>query len=171
MNAVGKALLPYRETASQFWPARDARERRMLSIGAAAIVLALSYLLAIDPALTGRENLKKSLPQLRQQAAQMQAMANQVEAASEQERPEVESVTRESLEASLARSGLKAQNMNVGDRLLTLQFANVPFSQLLRWLDEAQRASLLTVVESNIVALNQADMVNATLTLRQQKDE
>jgi general secretion pathway protein M len=171
MNAVGKLLFPYREAASQFWQVRDMRERRLLTLGAAAIVLALVYLSAIDPALSGRESLKKTLPPLRQQAAQMQAMANQVEAASEQEAPQVESLTRESLEASLTRAGLKAQNVNVGDRLMTLQFANVPFSNLLRWLEEAQRASLLTVLESNILALNQADMVNATLILRQQKDE
>jgi hypothetical protein len=34
-----------------------------------------------------------------------------------------------------------------------------------------QKSALVTVVEANIVALAQPDMVNATLTLRQQKNE
>jgi type II secretory pathway component PulM len=39
------------------------------------VLLALLYLLLIDPAVEGRASCNRSLPQLRQQAAELQAMA------------------------------------------------------------------------------------------------
>ena len=68
-------LLTLSETFNQFWEARIERERQFLIAAAIFFVLILLYLIAIEPALTGREEIRKSLPMLHQQAAQMQQMA------------------------------------------------------------------------------------------------
>jgi general secretion pathway protein M len=52
-----------------------------------------------------------------------------------------------------------------------VQLAAVSFASMLAWLDEMQRTAMLAVVDANIVALTQADLVDATLTLRQARNE
>jgi general secretion pathway protein M len=168
MNAV---LNRYTQPLQDFWSARDARERRMLSIAAAVVGLALLYLLLIDPAIEGRAQLNKTLPNLRQQVAQMEALAKEASELSEVDAPAVEPVSRTSVEAALARIGLKAQNLTVNNEMVVAQFSGVSFSQLIRWLGDMQKTSMATVVESNIVAQDQPDTVNATLTLRQRRNE
>ncbi len=52
-----------------------------------------------------------------------------------------------------------------------VQLASVSFAGTLNWLDDMQKTALLSVVDASIVALAQPDMVNATFTLRQQRNE
>lgn len=167
-NAV---LNRYTQPLQEFWSARDARERRLLSIAAAVVGLALIYLLLIDPAVEARAQLNKTLPNLRQQVAQMQALATEASELGELEAPAVEPVSRANVEAALARNGLKAQNLSVNNEMVVAQFSGVSFAQLVRWLQDMQKTSMATVVESNIVAQDQPDTVNATLTLRQQRND
>lgn len=171
MSAVTSAVGRYTQPLQDYWSVRNARERRLLSIAVAVIGLALIYLILIDPALEGRAQLNKSLPNLRQQVAQMQAMSREAASLSGQDTPAVEPVSRTNVEAALARSGLKAQNLTVNNETVIVQLSAVSFSQLLNWLQEMQKTAMTTVVESNIVAQNQPDSVNATLTLRQQRNE
>lgn len=168
MNA---ALSRYTQPLQDFWSARDARERRMLSIAAVVVGLAVLYLLLIDPAIEGRAQLNKTLPNLRQQVAQMESLAKEASELSEVEAPAVEPVSRPSVEAALARNGLKAQNLTVNNEMVVTQFSGVSFAQLIRWLQDMQKTAMTTVVESNIVAQDQPDTVNATLTLRQRRNE
>jgi general secretion pathway protein M len=156
---------------SQFWNERNARERMLLAAAAAAAAAGLVYLLLIDPALTGREQLKKSLPVLRQQVAQLQMMAKQAAGISGRVAPSVAPISRETLEAALVRKGLKPQNVTLTGEIARVQLASVSFAGVIDWIDEMQKSALLSVVDANIVALDQPDMVNVTLTLRQQKSE
>jgi general secretion pathway protein M len=156
---------------SQFWNERNARERMLLAAAATAVAAGLVYLLLIDPALTGREQLKKSLPALRQQVAQLQMMAKQAAGMSGRVAPSVAPISRETLEAALVRKGLKPQNVTLTGETARVQLSSVSFSGVIDWIDEMQKTALLSVVDANIVALDQPDMVNVTLTLRQQKSE
>lgn len=155
------------QSFSNFWAARDARERAMLALAALAVILGLAYALLIDPALAGREQLKKNLPVLRQQAAQMQALSKEAAALSEKPALPSVAVSKENIEAALARNGLKPQNVVLTGDFVKVQLAAVSFSGALNWLDEMQKTALLSVVDANIVALDKPDMVNATFTLRQ----
>ena len=103
-SRVSSALQPVRD----YWSARAPREQRMLSWLGLAVLLALIYLLLIDPALTGRAQLRKSLPGLRTQVSQVQGMARELSAAKPAGTAAPQPATRESVEASLARAGLKA---------------------------------------------------------------
>jgi general secretion pathway protein M len=156
---------------SAYWNARNARERRLLTVAMIVVALGLIYLLLIDPALSRREQLNKNLPALRQQVAELQAMSKEAAAASPQAAPSVAPLSKESLEAALAGKGLKPQNVALTGDVARVQLASVPFAGVVSWLDEMQKTSLVSVVEANVAALPEAGQVNATLTLRQQKSE
>jgi general secretion pathway protein M len=170
MNAMG-TLNGVKRSVSTFWSERNQRERNMLAAAMAVIVLGLIYVLLIDPALSGRKDLRTKLPAMRQQAAEVQAMAKEASALSETGATPVAAATRGSIEASLTRKGLKPQSVVMTGELAKVQLSSVPFSGIVEWLDEMQKISRLSVVDANINALAQADMVNATLTLRQQRSE
>ena len=70
-------LSTLRDTFSEFWDARQESERQYLKIAAAFFVLLLIYFVAIEPALTGRDELRKSLPLLHQQSAELKQMAQE----------------------------------------------------------------------------------------------
>jgi len=156
---------------SEFWNARNARERMLLASAAVVMVLGLFYALLIGPALSGRNQLNKSLPLQRQQVAQLQAMAREAAGLSANAAPAVPPMSKESIDAALARKGLKAQTVALTGDVARVQLSAVSFAGVIDWLDDMQKTALLSVVEANIVALAQPDMVNATLTLRQQKSE
>ena len=158
-----------------FWTEREPRERRMLSAGAAVVAAVLIYLVGFAPALQGRAQLQKALPEMRQQAASLQALAREAQAlgagAGATGANGATLSTQESIEAGLARKGLKAQSVVVTGDLVRLQMNNVSFAGVLDWLDETQKSARLSVAESSFTALAQTDMVNATLNLRQPKTE
>ncbi len=171
-----KTVSPNRYTGpiQSFWSARNPRERRLLGIGGAAAVLGLVYLLLIDPALQGREQLHKSLPGLRQQVAELRVLAQEAESLPEQtdnEAADMPALTRASVEAALQSQGLTPENLSVGAGTVRVQLASVSFGGLVAWLDAMQSTLGVAVSEANIVAQSQADSVNATLTLQKGNNE
>lgn len=152
------------ESFSQFWQARQERERRFLCAAVAVALLSLIYLVGIDPALTGREQLRKELPVLHQQVAQMHQMAQELGTL-----PALESrheVSRDLVEAALAENALKAQTLSVNDGTVRAQFSAIAMSSLQSWLLALQKSSGLFVDEIKISAQD-SGLVNATVTLRQ----
>lgn len=157
-------------SVAAFWQERNSRERAMLTLAIVVIVLALIYAVLIGPALSGREQLTKNLPLLRQQAAELQLLTKQSAQLAGAGAP-VAPISRETVDASLARRGLKAQNLVVSGGMVKLELTSASFTALLEWTDEMQKTARLSMVEANVVALAPLDSVNATLTLRQQRNE
>jgi general secretion pathway protein M len=166
MNAT--TLTSLKDAASSFWNEREPRERNMLLAAAAIILLALIYLLFINPALTGRAQLEKSLPQLRQQAAELQMLSRQPGVAGGAAAGPAEPLTKESLDASLARRGLKPQSTLVSGEIAKVQLQAASFAGIMGWLQDMQTTARMSVTESRIEAQAALDTVNATLTLRRQ---
>ena len=156
-----------KQSLSEFWMARDARERAMLAAAATAAALGLFYALLIDPAVTGRSQLNKNLPELRQQVALLQALSKEAAALSGKAASPVPALSEESIKTTLAGKGLKPQSVTLSGDLAKVQLASASFADTLAWLDDMQKTARLSVVDASIVALPQPDMVNATLTLRQ----
>lgn len=154
------------QSFSEFWAVRDARERAMLAVAALVVTLGLIYAMLINPALAGRERLNKNLPELRQQVAQMQALSKEAASFSGNPATPLIAVSKQNIEAALARNGLKPQSVMLTGDFAKVQLASVSFAGTLNWLDEMQKNALLSVTDANIVALAQPDMVNATFTLR-----
>ncbi len=156
-----------------FWQERSARERRVLAWGGSLLVLVSLWLLGVEPALEGRERWRKDLPQLRAEAAQVQALARQLGSAppppnaAGSASPTVDKAT---LESGLAAQGLKAQSLSVQDAggvlLVRVNFDDVSFSALTEWLQQQQRALQLSVSEASVTARERLDRVDARLTLR-----
>ena len=155
-----------------FWQQRTARERRVLSFGGTLLLLVLLWWLGIEPALDGRERWRKDLPQLRADAAQVQALSQQLASAPPRAANAAAPVDKATLESGLAAQGLKVQSLNVQDAggvlLVRASFADVSFSALTEWLQQQQRASQLTVSEASVTARERLDRVDAQLTLRRQ---
>jgi general secretion pathway protein M len=170
-SEIGARMAGVKQSATAFWNQRNKRERTMLSVAFAVIALGLFYFLLIDPALSGRQDLEKKLPALRQQAAEVQAMARQAGTQTSRAARPVPALTRESLETSLSGKGLKAQNVGVTGELAKVQLNGVSFAGVIDWLADVQRSARLSVVDANIEAQGKPDSVNAALTLRQQRSE
>lgn len=166
-QSAASLLSTLTQTFDQFWEARAERERTYLSIAAVFVVLTLIYLIAIDPALSGRETLRTALPGLHQQAAQMQQMAQELAALPSTENRH--DVTRELIENTLSANGLKAQNLSVSDSTVRAQFAGATMSGLQGWLLDLQKSCALYVEEIKITALD-GGQVSATLVLRQSQN-
>jgi general secretion pathway protein M len=170
MNLTG-LLDRSRLSFAEFWAARDARERAMLAVAALVVTLGLVYALLIDPALSGRDRLNKNLPLLRQQVARMQALSRVATALSGKTAAPSIAMSRENIEAALARNGLKPQSVILTGDYAKVQLSAASFAGTLNWLNEMQKTALISVVDASIVAQAQPDMVNAVFTLRQPGNE
>lgn len=130
------------DALKQFWLERAPRERLILGAGGAVLLLALVYLLLIEPAWTGIGRLERSLPQQRAQAAELDALLGEVKGLRSQ--PQVATVSpsevKGAIEGSLARVGLKTTRMvPLSDGDVQLSFANVPFGTWAAWLAGIER--------------------------------
>lgn len=166
----GADLSALRQSFLVFWQERKPRERGLLISASAAVVLALIHAVLIGPALDGRGQLEKNLPPLRQQAAELQVLSKQAAQLARANATPPLAVSKEGIETSLTRKGLKPQSVVLSGELTRVQLVSVSFSAMLDWLDEMHKKARLSVVDANIVALPPVDTVNATLTLRQQKN-
>ncbi len=126
----------------QFWLERAPRERAILVGGGLLLVIAVLYLLLIEPAFTGIRRLERSLPQQRAQAAEVESLLAEVKVL--RGKPQAATVSadevRGAIEASLKRSGLKAARvvpLTDGDMQLT--FTDVPFGVWATWLAGIER--------------------------------
>ncbi|HEY5799078.1 MAG TPA: type II secretion system protein GspM [Burkholderiaceae bacterium] len=164
-------LVPLQARWNVFWEARTRDERKYLAAGFAVVLLALMYLLLIEPAINGRAQLEKRLPVLHQQNAQMQALAMEAAALSGAGSAAPVPVSRDALEQSMKRHGVTAQSIALMGDFATVQLNGVQFAKVVAWLDESQRASRVTVQDANIVAAGAPGNVNATLTLRVARSE
>jgi general secretion pathway protein M len=160
-------IAQYRERAAALWLARTEQERRFLGIGGAVVLLALLYLILVDPAVEGRAQLRRSLPQLRQQAAELQAMAQEAGKLAATPATQVTPLTRETVNTSLSGRGLTPQSLSMTGEYIKLQLNNVSFANLAAWLDEQRRANRVLVQDAVVTALPAAGQVDASMTLRQ----
>lgn len=150
-----------------FWEARSEQERKLLTLGSAVVVLALAWAVLFAPAMEGRAQLKKSLPELRQQAAQLQALAAQAATLSGSAPVDVAVMSRASLVRTLAARSLTAQSVDVTGQYAKLELRSVSFGALLQWLDAVRREGRITVQDASISAQATPGLVDATLTLHQ----
>lgn len=165
--SLATTIAQYRERANALWLARTEQERRFLTVGGAVVLLAVLYLLLVDPAVEGRAMLRRQLPQLRQQAAELQAMAQEAGALARAPATQIPPITREAVDTSLNSRGLKPQSLAMTGEYIKLQLNNVPFAGLATWLDEQRRANRVLVQDATVTALPTAGQVDASLTLRQ----
>lgn len=151
---------------SKFWRERTAREQRLMSAGAAVLLLVVLLLGLIEPALDGRHDWQEALPHLRTERAQMQSFAEQLGSGTTPVARESRPLDRATLERALADAGLKPASLELSNGLIRARWSDVSFSALNRWLLQIQREQALSVMEANISARERVDRVDATVSLR-----
>ncbi|HSQ09295.1 MAG TPA: type II secretion system protein M [Burkholderiaceae bacterium] len=130
------------DALKQFWAERAPRERAILGFGASVVLIAVLYLMLIEPAWTGIGRLERSLPQQRSLAAELDALLGEVRGLKSQ--PQVATVSpsevRGAIETSLTRAGMKAARIvPLSDGDIQLTFANVPYGTWAAWLAGIER--------------------------------
>lgn len=154
-------------SAQAFWQERTEQERRMLAIGGVVVGLGLFYGVLIDPALEGREKLRKDLPLQRQQAAELQAMGRTAMELKARTPIQANRATNDTLNASLAANGLKATTLAISGEIIKLELKGAPFAGVATWLDTVRRTDAITVQDANVTATSTPGMVDANFTLHQ----
>lgn len=153
-----------------YWMARTEQERKFLGIGGAVVTLALVYGVLLAPALEGSARLRKELPLLKQQKAQLEALAKSAAELAGQSAPQVTPMSRETLNASLSARGIKPESLSMTGEYAKLQVSGVAFSNLFAWLEAQRLENRISVLDAAITAATPAGQVDATLTLRQNAD-
>ncbi|WLI89270.1 type II secretion system protein GspM [Massilia sp. R2A-15] len=166
MSAVS-TVAQWRERATVAWMARTEQERKYLAIGFAVAVAAIVYALFIDPALSGRARLEKDLPVLRQQSAQLRAMALEAGELARAPQTQVAPMSQQALTASLASMSIVPQSVAMTGEFAKVQLNGVAFSSVVAWLDAQRRENRISVQDAVFAAQGALGQVDATLTLRQ----
>lgn len=166
MNVMTK-IGELRERALAYWLARTAQEQKFLAVGGAVVVLALLYLALLDPALSGRDALRSSLPELRQEAARVEALAVEARGLAGQQAPAPAPLSREALAASMKARGLDPASLSLSGEYAKIELTGVSFANLVAWLDSQRQENRLLVQDAQFTAQEAPGQVNATLTLRQ----
>ena len=166
MSAVS-TVAQWRERLTVAWMARTEQERKYLAIGFAVAFAAIVYALFVDPALSGRARLEKDLPVLRQQSAQLRAMALEAGELARAPQSQVSPMSQQSLTASLAALAIVPQSVAMTGEFAKVQLNGVAFSSVVAWLDAQRRENRISVQDAAIGAQGAPGQVDATLTLRQ----
>jgi general secretion pathway protein M len=163
-QAPNQLLATLKDTFNEFWDARQERERQILQLGAAVFALILLYYIAIEPALTGRDDLRKSLPLLHQQSAELKQMAQELAGIPNPDNRH--EITRELVETEFNSNGMKPTTLSVNDGVVRAQFNSTTMAALQTVLLDLQKSSGLFVEDIKITGLD-AGMISASFTLRQ----
>ncbi len=136
------------------WNALAKREKRMVSIAGAVVLLALVYGLGIDPALRGIRAAQKDLPEARRRTAEVKAYAdearrlNQLAAQSSRGRSEGKTLPME-IQQSLERANFQSMAKLEGSASLpVVKFTDAPFSSIVEWLSTAPKELSIRVVRT-----------------------
>ena len=149
-----------------WWLGLDRRERAMSAAAGSFVLLALLYLIAIEPAWKARERLGAELPRLREQAAEVVSLAQEAkQLTSRGVAVESAAAARIALEQSLARANLAGARVTVLDeRRLAVSAKAMPVTQWLAWAEEAARESRLRIAAVRIARTSVRAVVDAEAT-------
>ena len=162
------------ENLLQRWQLLAPRERRLV-LGAALLVLAaLVYLVTIEPAWLGRQQLQRELPTLRSQLARVDQLAVEVqELGAMSTTSDPPQVVQRRLEQSIDGAGLRPAlaQLTVNGTLFDVRFRGVPHAAWLAWLDMAVRDTRLRVVDAAVTREASPGLVTARVSLELPRKE
>lgn len=151
---------------SAWWLGLARRERAMTAAAGSFALLALLYLIAIEPAWKASARLDAELPRLRAQAAEVMALAQEAKGLARRGvAVESASAAKAALEQSLGRANLGGVRVTALDeRRIAVSAKAVPVSQWLAWAEEAARESRLRIVTFRIARTPVRAVIDAEST-------
>ncbi len=153
---------------SNFWEARTAREKMLLTWGGAVLAVAIGYSMLWQPAAEGRARLRESLPAMQRQLAQMTAQADEARAlagAAASVAPGGQAL-KDALTASLSDHGMPNAQVQLIGTTAQVQMKNASFPVWAAWLDDVRKQYKVQVVEAHITALKADGQVDLTASLQ-----
>jgi general secretion pathway protein M len=151
-----------------FWDGRNEREKRLLTWGGAAVVVAFAWSVLWAPAQQGCAHLRETLPALQGELAQMTAQAQEarrLQAAAQGVAP-TGGALKDALSVSLASHGLAPLQVQQIGSGVQIQLKNVSFPVWTGWVDDVRRQFKVQVAEAHISALKEDGQVDLSATLQ-----
>ncbi|WP_321923933.1 type II secretion system protein M [Burkholderia sp. BCC1998] len=156
------------QTLAQFWGERTPRERTLLGWGGAVLAVAIAYSVLWSPAEEGRARIRRALPTMRQELAQMTAQANEAKSltAAAQGVAPTGLALKDALTASLSDHGLQGAQVQVVGNGVQIQMKNASFPVWTQWLDDARRQFKVQVGEAHVTGLKEDGQVDLTAVMQ-----
>ena len=140
------------------WDAWTLRERRMvLGMGIVAL-LAVVYLVLVDPALQGRKRLLRDLPRLRADAAEMAGIA---QTPGRPARPAAIGDLRTALASTLEAAGLEAAVAVHANGAVEVKFDKIAYVAAAGWAQAAARDAGARLESAVVGSSGEGGRVNA----------
>lgn len=155
-------------TFQQFWQKKLPHEKKIWTIIFLLVIVSTIYLIAYEPAIRNIKHLEKAYPELKLQSATMSLMSDEYQLMTSALAENVTPITREIVEASLLRKGMKSQSLSVSNEIVRVQVDKAAYSAMMEWMFEMQKASRLFAEEVKITSMNEPGQVSFALTLKQQ---
>jgi general secretion pathway protein M len=150
----------------KFWASLGARERRLVLAMATVVGLAFLYLLAFEPAWKGRQKVEQALPALRQEVAQVDALAAEIKRTSALVlTSSAVRGLRDEVQRSLDRAGLKAAVVTGTDEAVEVKLAGVGFQEVLNWQQAVQKDLRVRTVRISVARDTKAGAVSVQASI------
>jgi general secretion pathway protein M len=147
---------------TEWFEAREPREKRLLVAGGALLAVVLLY------SLDGCSRIRASLPLLQDEVAQMQTQLDEVRSlkgAAAIRAPQGLAL-RDALTTSLSQAGIPAPQITVLGKGVQVEVKNVPFGVWMGWLDEVRRSDHVRVVSAHATGEAQPGHANVSVTVQ-----
>lgn len=152
-----------RRTADRHWLRLAPREKRLLVAGAAVVAASVVWLVLLEPALDTTQRLHRTLPELRAQAAQLDAIINETHAlqraaptqGSAPNRAELQLALIDSLQRNALANAEHVQNVAPDEWTIIIE--NAAADAWLTWLQMAPLELRLIPVQLDIQAATDAE--------------
>ena len=135
-----------------WWEERQAREKRLISIGLAVLAVVIFYNFLIAPAWQNTADLKQVLPGMKQQLATMQGEADEarrLSVSAQSVAPTGDSLLA-AVTSSLADQGFAAAKVQRVGTAVQVDFANVSFARWVAWVDDMRKQLKVQVSQTHI---------------------
>jgi general secretion pathway protein M len=156
------------DTWNEFWEARSAREKVLLTWGSAVLAIAIGYSVLWQPAADGSAKLRESLPAMQRELSQMTAQADEARTlagAAASVAPGGQAL-KDAITASLADHGMPGAQVQLIGTAVQVQMKNASFPVWTGWLDDVRKQFKVQVVEAHITALKADGQVDLTASLQ-----
>jgi general secretion pathway protein M len=144
------------------WNGLARRERLFLAAGGTFVMLALVFVVGIEPAWRERARLSAELPALRDAAAKVEALRDTATALRGRgQAVESGAAMRDAARAALARGAISAVADLGPDGALVVTARGVPAAAWLPWLEAFARDARLRIASARIAATSAPGLVDA----------
>lgn len=159
-----------KEQLLAYWNSLDSRERRMLTVGAVAVVLTVAYLAVIEPLMQYRSSLESTVERKRETVAWMQGAVRElgnnptVQPAGNVDTGSLLTLVDTSARNALLGNAMKRVQQD-GEQAVRVRFEAASFDDLLLWLGGLQQQYGVGIEDFSLERAEAPGRVDASITL------